>query len=511
MPFDGLYGQDAYFYLSATRQLVGMWTDPAQLAAWLTSAGTPPISIWPLGYHVQMALASALVGLGPASGQIPSLILGTLTPVWAALLAYLLLPLTENTPERRSVLLRAAAGAVSGLAVALSALAVRGSLVVMSDMTAAHWATLGTLLVVIASRDVRHEGRWLLLSGVCLAVAATTRYIYALSALPALLVVLARPREVLAHNRGLRESLHRAAVLLLPVAFFEMLQLAHNLIHPLGRAASPVIAAWSPLNAFGSDFNGPDGHLSYGTPVGWFYLVSQPASPSGMGLPLLALAAIGLLWLVATRRWLALAATAGWWPPFALFYSGTTYENERFVLSYLTPLAVLAGVGVGAVADLLAGLESRRGQRRYAQPLLALLFLSVLAGFALQFVSSVRDYKQLVDGKNDYLAAARCVSAEAGGRGGPPVFSFGVTFTLGEYTSTEPRELFFEKPTSIDAALAKVQGPLKGLVVLQLAGFNEQWAGFGVARAYDHLRDDYRLEPVACTGTSFNVFRILNR
>src|SRR5437667_220259 len=55
-PFDGLYGQDAYFYLTATRDLVKTWTDPARLWNWLTVWGTPPISPWPLGYHLQMAL-----------------------------------------------------------------------------------------------------------------------------------------------------------------------------------------------------------------------------------------------------------------------------------------------------------------------------------------------------------------------------------------------------------------------------------------------------------------------
>jgi len=61
-PFDGLYGQDAYFYLSATEGLVKVWSDPERFGQWLTVWGTPPISIWPLGYHAQMALASLFTG-----------------------------------------------------------------------------------------------------------------------------------------------------------------------------------------------------------------------------------------------------------------------------------------------------------------------------------------------------------------------------------------------------------------------------------------------------------------
>src|SRR5947208_3497398 len=85
-PFDGLYGQDAFFYLTATQDLVKVWTDPGKLWQWLTVWGTPPISVWPLGYHLQMALVSPLTGLNAAAGQVISFVAGTLTPVLTSML-----------------------------------------------------------------------------------------------------------------------------------------------------------------------------------------------------------------------------------------------------------------------------------------------------------------------------------------------------------------------------------------------------------------------------------------
>src|SRR5438093_7364438 len=119
-PFDGLYGQDAFYYLSATHRLIDTWTDPSRLWSWLSAWGSPPLSVWPLGYHAQMALASLFVGRGPASGQVVSLIAGVLTAIWTCLLTLRISQIAANPPAgtRRAVL----AGAVlAGLIMSVSA------------------------------------------------------------------------------------------------------------------------------------------------------------------------------------------------------------------------------------------------------------------------------------------------------------------------------------------------------------------------------------------------------
>ena len=80
-PFDGLYGQDAYFYLTATQDLTRIWTDPAKLWRYITVWGTPPVSVWPLGYHLQMALSSLITGLNASAGQVVSFITGSLKTI----------------------------------------------------------------------------------------------------------------------------------------------------------------------------------------------------------------------------------------------------------------------------------------------------------------------------------------------------------------------------------------------------------------------------------------------
>src|ERR1041385_3610524 len=170
-PFDGLYGQDAYFYLDATRSLSTTWTDPARLWQWLTAAGTPPISVWPLGYHLQMALAGIFTSLNAASGQIVSLAAGTLTPVWTSLLTIALWQLTQrDSTENRLPPSVLAGAALAGMVMAVSSLAVNSSLVVMSDMAGAHWATLGVLATALFMRNPKAGTQWGWFGGICLGI-----------------------------------------------------------------------------------------------------------------------------------------------------------------------------------------------------------------------------------------------------------------------------------------------------------------------------------------------------
>jgi len=287
-PFDGLYGQDAYFYLQATRTLADIWSEPQSLWTWLTSAGSPPISVWPLGFHIQMALASLVVGAGPLSGQILSLIAGVLTPVITTVLFVALAGLAgERVGILRSLDLGTWAGSLfSGLVVAASALSIRSSVVVMADMTGVMWATLGALLATLFVSNENPRTRTGLLAGLCLGIASVTRYIYPLLLLPVLAMV-----AIMIYSRdgrsGFREQaglfLRRSLPAVLPVVVLVGLQLLHNIIHPMPGLPSPVISAWSPGNALGTSFDSPDGHLEYSTPMIAFFISSPSTSRTTAG------------------------------------------------------------------------------------------------------------------------------------------------------------------------------------------------------------------------------------
>lgn len=507
-PFDGLYGQDAYFYLDATRRLEAAWSDPARFWNWLTAAGTPPTSEWPLGYHLQMALASLLTGPGPASGQVVSLVAGTLTPALTAILFLLLVSSSETAGTAPTPFPNICGALIAGLAVGLSPLSVRASLVVMSDMAACMWATAGMVLVVVYSEGgAARTGRGLA-AGLCTGIASITRYVYPLLLVPEMLHIAVTKWQAGKRTwEWLVKACRASAPVVVPVVVLSGLQLVYDQLHPPGSGPSPVIGNWSPGHAFQNVFEGPDGHLVYREPPVVYFLLRPFASTSMLG-PLPGLLVVAGLFSIlrrrATRTW---PATVGWWLPFALFYSGNIYQADRFVLSYLPPLGVLAGLGASALIGWAA--RSRAVTPAWA-PGLAVLGLAGLLGLAPLAQASFRDFDALYRVKQDYLAATRCLEPFENGDGGPPppVLSFAVTFTIREYTGIEPNDLYYQTPDSLRSLLSGSRGDTEGYLVLPLAGFEQQWGNEALGATYHELQRAYTLEPLNCPGTTFSLFRI---
>src|SRR5947209_1868155 len=75
--FDGLYGQDAYAYFDYATTSVRRSIE--HLAPALETF------FWPPGYPILVALASLTIGPSPLAGQVVSLAMGALVPVFTAL------------------------------------------------------------------------------------------------------------------------------------------------------------------------------------------------------------------------------------------------------------------------------------------------------------------------------------------------------------------------------------------------------------------------------------------
>jgi hypothetical protein len=508
-PFDGLYGQDAYFYLQASRTLASIWSDPSKLWGWLTIAGTPPVSVWPLGYHVQMALASLLVGPGPASGQVLSLTAGVLTPAFTALLFVRLTHLAGYTEGTQQALSGPAwFGALcAGLIMASSAVAVRASVVVMADMTGAMWATLGALLVLHYSAGTAPRTRSGLAAGLALAVASVTRYIYPLMLFPSLAQLALRTESERTRLLTLSSVIRRSVPVVVPVVVLVGLQLLHNRLHPTPGLPSPVISNWSPANAFASSFDTSDGHLSYNMPMFFFFLARPLYAPTMLGSAFGILSLVGAV-VVTRRHFSVIPLTIGWWLLFALFYSGNTYQADRFVLSYLPPLAVLSGWGLMFLMERATGFALSLTSGAASRLALALPLLFALAGLFVLTSASASDYRQLVDGKNDYLAATNCLKAHAGMDATIPIITFGATFTVQQYTGFAARDLYYETPKTLADSLGPSNGTTLGYLLLPLSGFEAQWGGTAMGEAYRSLKANYKLEPLSCPGSSLSLFAI---
>jgi hypothetical protein len=291
------------------------------------------------------------------------------------------------------------------------------------------------------------------------------------------------------------------------------LQLLHNAIHLVPTLPSPVIATWTPSNVFGTNFVGPDGRQSFVQPMFVFYLVRPFLSTSALGPAVALFVLSGAAALFVRRLFAQGGLLLGWFLTFAGFYSGSIYQADRFVLSYLPPLAVLAGLGLAWLLGIVAARGQLAGSRARLHLLAVGAALAILAvaqsGLVIQAGAARASVRELYTTKQAYLAGARCLVGRAGD--GPPtvpVFSFAVTFTLKEYTLLRPRELYFETPASVDAALASAGNPVRGYLILPVQGFEEQWQETPMGATYRHLTARYHLVEVACPDTSFTLFEI---
>jgi hypothetical protein len=459
--FDGLYGQDPYAYY---QYAVG----PVREAL-LHFQPLPPF-FWPPGYPLLIALGTFLAGLTPLVGQWISLLAGSLVPVFTfALARELSLDLETAAPSSR---LPVWVPGLAGLLAAVHPQLWQSSIVVMSDTTALAAATAGAWALARYARLAR--ARWLALSAAALAYAIATRWAFALVALPCagygiyLLFRNGRGQWAAAARQAGGTTLAGGLVLaaLLGPGLF-----GRSESGTAGFTGDLEVYTWSPLNFARREFETVDGQLSYRLPNGVYYGLS-PAHRYYF-TPLLAALLLPGLWLVLRRRqsltWLVLLA----WPIMILgFHAGAPWQNFRFTLAALPPLAVLLALGA---AQGWAWLNLRF---RWLVPALLLLGLGwmALGGWQLS--------RQFIERKRSDLALVAAVEAQA-----PPqarLLTFSLTQTFATYGRLETYELW-ALDTQRVADLTDDGIPM--FVLIDVANVESQWLGRSPSDNYRWLRD----------------------
>ena len=379
---------------------------------------------WPPGYPLLVALASFVVGPTALAGQAVSLVMGALVPVFTALLVREVWP--------RELFL----AVLAGLLVAVCGQLWQSSIVVMADTTGLALATLGAWALVRYAN--RGSLRWLLLASAALAYATLARWIYGLVGVPFALYALRalpraqRPPRAVMHAAGragprrghaaARRSGRRCSGLL-----------SHP-SQPASFAGNLQVYSWSPLNALRHDFFTADGHLEYaatqrrllrrgaGEP-GFLRPIARAVDrrrPVGSGARVAATNAGADRWLGGHRVRLP---------------RGAPWQNFRFTLAYLPPLAILAAAGL-------------IWTWRHVTPRVGVLV--VVCG-ALGVLTTAAGGVRLVDGfiarKNDDLALVRWVAAQT--PPGAQLLSFGPTLAFRHYTSLPTFDLFDLTPADV--------------------------------------------------------------
>ena len=445
--FDGLYGQDsfAYFHYATgpLRQSLERW----QL---------PPSFFWPPGYPLMVAAVSGVAGAAPIAGQIVSVAAGAAVPGFTILLARELgTDERAGWPDARHRWLPASL--LAGLIVAVTGQLLQSSLVVMADTLGLAAATAG----VWALARYRRTGaaRWLLLSALAFAWAILSRWIYGVIAVPiaiwGLMLLWQRPRRIaLLHGAGAAVV---GIVILAPTVVPAVLGLIGGGNAPF--AGDLQVYSWSPLNAANATFTTGDGQLAYRLPTGLYYALA-PANWWYFGPLLAALIAPGVWAVVRQKRIPAFGILVAWAAIVLAFHAGAPWQNPRFALAYLPPLAILAAIGYDQLRR-----TSHTQVRRAAAAWL-------LAGLALAAAGSAVLTEEFIERKQNDVAIVRWVDGLAPVNG--HLLAFGLTATSQEYGRLQTLDLSEVSTERIHALLADGRPTL---VLVDVNGLERQWTG----------------------------------
>lgn len=502
--FDGLYGQDSFAYYDYAR-------GPLDRA--LRGAGPLPAFFWPPGFPLLMWLVMQVVGSTPRAGQVVALAAAAALPLLVALLAWELFvaPAPESArgaaPVTGPAEPRAAAPRepglewlplLAGLLVATQGQLWQSSVVVMSDAPALAAGTAGVWLTARWDRTGRRS--LLPLAAGLLSYAVLTRWAYALVALPITAFAVFRllamlrggGRKARSGSRPERSRLAAGPVLQGLGALGVVLLVLSPMWLPAGVdvmggkevrevafAGSFGVYDWNPLNAVRRTFSTTDGRLAYRLPNGLYYVMA-PAHPYFF-TPLLAAFLLPGAWQLWRRRtsgrlWLI----GGWAGAVAVFHAGAPYQNFRFTLAYLPPLAVVAGVGILTVRTWSTRAAGRR--RKVAE---ALLGGYVLVGLAAMAWGGLELTRFFIDRKDSDLATVAWVESLT-----PPesrLLAFNMAFTLERYGSRETEHLFYHTPGTVAALVA---GERPTFLLLETDSFLTQWAGHRSVEAFRWLQEE---------------------
>lgn len=477
--FDGLYGQDSFSY-------VGYALGPLTEA--LRHLQLPPPFFWPPGFPLLVAGVGA-PGLGDSAGQLVSLLAGALVPIFVALLARQLVApsVAPGTGSRARRVLPLLAGAVAALAGQLW----QSSVVQMSDTTGLAAATIGAWAVC---RYLSIGSRWSLVLGAgALAFAIEVRWIYALVALPlATATLVALGRAVRTERRAALGDLAVGAasgmVVLLPTLGPIASALAAGLPVPFVGDFG-AYQHWSPLGALSRTFETLDGRLEYSLPTGLFYLL-QPFQPYWTFV--LGLLAVPGLVAVAHRPAVASVAVLIGWPALVVgFLVGSGYQNTRFFLAVLPPVAILVAIGAGTVWRT----ARQRAPARW-RPLAGRAVAVVIAcGLVTNALLAIRFTNGFIEWQSAERAAVRALVAQVPSTA--RLISLGATPQIEHDGRADVVELFF---LDADSVLALVSDGRPSYLVLDMASIRSQWAARGPGWAVAALESGVGLEPVATAG-----------
>ncbi|MGH2411067.1 MAG: hypothetical protein ACRDGS_11960, partial [Chloroflexota bacterium] len=447
------------------------------------------------------------------------------------------------------------AGATAALAaapIALAGLQIQASATIMSDAPALFWATAALWLWIAPdpsdhyrahvqpttpalrlripinrpSSHRRHSPPHLLpalpmfAAGICYALAVSTRWEYALLALPMGAYLLAVPQS----PRQLLPTILGALLAGMP-------QLLYSLHYSDPVLQHQWLTGWSPVHLWQTRFATVDGIQHYPMSAGAFYLLRPLLSPQSLPLPLAPFLPLGIAALAGWRpptgpRRMRDRAPQGaadtvssshaphglgavpvirppsrsgfggpsdhpkpalvlllcWWLAPALYLAGVPFESDRFSLIYLPPLAILEAIGLVTTLTTLAAWTSRH---RHGAVIVTVLW--AVCGLSILAAEARGGVRALTQGKEGDLAAVGWLRSHA--LPSASIATFGLTLMLYHYGDPAGhRWTLLDLSAATSGGLARAARNPTLIVVVNEGNLAAQWRGLPPERAFAWLQ-----------------------
>lgn len=249
------------------------------------------------------------------------------------------------------------------------------------------------------------------------------------------------------------------------------------------------LVGWSPLNALRREFTTPDGYAAYPLPILLFYAKAaiSPRFLFPLFTPFLFLG----MGIAQWRRWWPVIILLGLWGA-VIFISliGIPYQNFRFTLPLLPPIAILAALGLYQVWSRAFAWSQNRAQGQLVGYIRPLLLVYLLCGLLGSLWYSGRVIDEFIARKDADLALVRWVESQvkipsASDQGPSRVLAFGLTLMLGHYTNLEADELYNLSPPQLSHMLADGRPTY---LLLDQANVESQWQGLSPELNYRWLQ-----------------------
>ncbi len=479
--YDGLYGQDPYAYVSYA---VG------PLRHSLLSGSPLQPMFWPLGYPLPVALASFLLGARAAVGQSISVIAALAAVLFTYLFGRDLLRSTGMTPAEARL-----AAALGALFLSSSGYLVQAGVTSIADSTALATALLSAWCLVrwLSQPESKVATIWLGLSTGAMVYSTITRWgqaaLFAVW-LAAVLPTLLRSRRNYFPMRALAAGI--------PILVILGPQIALSLSTPGGSPGSHAFAgdfsvqggSWSLLNLFHRSFHNSDGALSYSSPNLLFYVI-EPFRTMFL-TPLLAPAVvIGAIFLLRQYH-RAIVLLLGWPAILLLLDSALAWQDPRFVLAALPPIALLGGLGCVRMRIFVT-----TRHRWLFIPAVALALIAIAAGAS-------RGLNALASSSHRERTTVQWLEAHIPAHA--TLLSTEITPALQYRTHLRTVELYQLSPKAVQRILDTNRSVF---LALQVARMSTQWATMDPGKDFRYLNTSQRLRTIGSSGgyTLFAVTR----